>query len=128
VQFETYDETQLEKVPDELYCSLADMKVARVKIVYDGYGDSGSIESITAFGQGNTAIDLNIPLGAGAPDQRWHSFSAWVENITWRLLNTHLAGFEIDAGGCGTLTVDVERRTAEFSHTARSYDYDQIEV
>ncbi|MCG8584116.1 MAG: hypothetical protein MI757_05335 [Pirellulales bacterium] len=82
---------------------LAEQGVDTLRIAYDGYGDSGSVESITAF-----ADKKEMEL-----DDKLHQT---LRDAAYDLLP---GGWEINEGSYGELVVDVANRQVSREHNWR---------
>lgn len=109
--------------------------VANVTVTYDGEGDSGQTDSPHAITQDGSGIDLATLT---APDPQAAStegaakpalqLSQLVENFLWAVLDVHHAGFEINDGGFGELTIDVTERSVILEHSHRVMQIDSSMV
>jgi hypothetical protein len=110
-----------------LFNALDRLGAARAVVVFDGYGDSGQIESIEAF----TADDTPVPLG----DERipitrpvWDGSGVETEELTLAdavealaclfLEQTH-GGWENNEGAYGEFSFDVADRTITLEYNER---------
>lgn len=78
--------------------------VAKVEAEYSGYGDSGSIDEISYLDAAGEPVNMNLVRPASDPD---------IENVMYELLP---AGFEINDGSQGMLTLDVQAGTVTVNH------------
>ena len=83
---------------------LAKHRVANMEAAYSGYGDSGAIDSIQYRDKAGVRVDRTT-LPAPVIEQ--------LENVLYELLP---AGFEINDGGQGTLTLDVQTGKITLKH------------
>jgi hypothetical protein len=81
--------------------SLAKHRVANIEAAYSGYGDSGAIDGIQYRDEAGVRVDRGS-LPTPVIEQ--------LENVLYEFLP---AGFEINDGGQGTLTLDIQ--TAKFT-------------
>ena len=97
--------------------------IATVSIAYDGEGDSGQIRDIFAFDTEKRDVRTNDPvrlaLYAGKAAADYASLYEALDDFAWLLLAHFHAGFEIDDGGYGTITIDVTGRGVTLSHNDR---------
>jgi hypothetical protein len=91
---------------------LSELGVTLVDITYDGYGDSGAIESVRAF-----AGDKETKL----PDD----VDEALQDVACELLP---GGWEINDGSFGELVLDVAGRKITRQHNWRSTEYDEEEL
>jgi hypothetical protein len=81
----------------ELALKLAALGVALVSSEYDGYGDSGQIESVRYFNAANEDLTKTIE---GGLDQQ-------VQDLLYDLLEVRHGGWENNDGGFGSFTWNV---------------------
>lgn len=109
-----------------LFAALAANGITAVTVAFDGYGDSGQVESIEAK-QGDAAVAL--------PDARLELWQAgWetvgiepracplpeaVEEICYALLTQTHCGWENNEGAYGDFTFDVAARTITLDYNER---------
>lgn len=84
--------------------AFATRRVANIEAAYSGYGDSGAIDGIQYRDEAGTRVDRGS-LPAGLVEQ--------LENVLYEFLP---AGFEIDDGSQGTLTLDVQTAKITIAH------------
>ncbi len=78
--------------------------VATVRAYYSGYGDSGCIETVDYFDAKNQPVKVSKPRSTTVPV---------IEDV----LNDFLpSGFEINDGGQGEITIDVQAGTVTLEH------------
>jgi hypothetical protein len=102
----------------ELALKLAAVQVARVTSEYDGYGDSGQIESVSYFNAANEDLTKTIESGL---DQQ-------VQDLLYDLLEVRHGGWENNDGACGSFTWNVAETVAtggglSHEHNDRFTDY-----
>lgn len=78
--------------------------VAKVEVEYSGYGDSGSIDGIAYLDGAGAPVNMNLVRPASDPD---------ISSVVYEFLP---AGFEINDGSQGTLTIDVHAGTLTVNH------------
>jgi hypothetical protein len=84
--------------------ALAQHRVANIEAAYSGYGDSGAIDGIQCRDETGSRVD-RTSLPTPVIEQ--------LENVLYEFLP---AGFEINDGGQGTLTLDVQTATVTVKH------------
>lgn len=97
-------ETAKHRLRSEILPALRSLQVANIEAAYSGYGDSGSIDGMQFRNRDGVRIERST-----IPDQMKES----LEDVVYEFLP---AGFEINDGGQGTLTVDVEAGTVKLDH------------
>jgi len=80
------------------------LKVANIEVSYSGYGDSGAIDGCQYRDSAGTRVDRTT-----IPTQLVES----LESCVYEFLP---AGFEINDGGQGTLTIDVQMAKVTLQH------------
>jgi len=101
---------------DRLFTVLASAGVTRVVVTFDGQGDSGHIEDVTAFNGGAQIALPKTPVeiitrhyGADAPHVEVSPAAEAIETLAYHLLaNTH-GGWENNEGAFGEFVFDVEQ-------------------
>jgi hypothetical protein len=117
-----------------LFDVLAAAGITIVRVAFDGEGDSGQIEDITAT-NADTVIEL-------PPDQIEIAFATWgqsdvqrrslsvhdaIEQLAYDLLGETHGGWENSDGAYGEFTFDVEARTITLAYNERHMDSDYSE-
>ena len=115
---------RIEAVKPRLILALKDIGAERVTVEYDGEGDSGQIESITATGIDGEAVDLKRPhrISYGEAQPSCETLEALIEAFVWDVLGLFHDGFENDDGGYGRLTISVGRSIFLLEHRERFVD------
>ena len=98
-------EAALRTFAREVVPGLAAAGVRRVDIEYSGYGDSGAIDCITAYGDGDEEI---VAISQSARSD--------IEELAYELLP---GGFENNEGGEGTLKLDLVKGAYHLHHGQR---------
>lgn len=97
-------------------------KIVRVHIRYDGSGDSGQIDNITATdADGNRVPILSIsPINGGASCGGGFA-SLWdaLDDFAWSILGHYHDGFVDNDGGYGTFVIDVPDARITLDHYDR---------
>ena len=84
--------------------TLAKHRVANIEAAYSGYGDSGAIDGIQYRDEAGVRVDRGS-LPTTVVEQ--------LENVLYQFLP---AGFEINDGGQGTLTIDTQTAKVTLTH------------
>ena len=107
---------------------LRDHGIKYVLVEYNGYGDSGQIETITAYGLGCPDApedtythrdhvmdfpDAKVTLPDGDDAQ---SIEEMIEDFAWNLIQGYHAGFENNEGGQGSIVFDTTDDTILYEH------------
>ena len=101
-----------------------------VTVEYDGCGDSGAIDSVSASTAGtavdfpDTRIDIEDLSHDGQIFVKLMGLEDGVDMITSDLLAWHHAGWENGDGASGELTFHVDTEVIEFRQDARFTDYE----
>lgn len=119
-----------------LFGALAAAGIVTVVVTFDGYGDSGQIESVDARdSHGDVALPENLVEIATAP---WDGSGALrqlvpvaeaIETLAYRFLEQTHCGWENNDGAYGEFTFDVAAQTITLDHNSRytaveSYSHD----
>lgn len=128
------------KYRDEIFALLRENGVEAVDAYYDGQGDNGQIESITAICRDKQAVDLGgIQTSIQKTSRVWDSENGnWKEipgadtktliealdDIFYGALEEQQPGWEIDDGAFGNFIMDVAAQTITWEHNSRFTDYE----
>ena len=82
----------------------AALKVANIEVAYSGYGDSGAIDGCQYRDSAGTRVDRTL-----IPQPLIESLESYVYEFL-------PAGFEINDGGQGTVTIDVAKGAVTIQH------------
>lgn len=111
---------------DVLFDALAHARIDTVIVLFDGYGDSGQIESIEAksgletVGLPPATIELATTTGQNAEVERvTQSIHDAMETLAYGLLSQLHSGWENDDGAYGEFTFDVSERTIVLDYNER---------
>jgi hypothetical protein len=97
-------QTSQDKLRNEIIPALMASGVANVEAAYSGYGDSGAIDGVQFRDKSGVRVEREkIPA----------VLTEKLENVLYEFLP---AGFEINDGGQGTLTLDVQTGTVKLEH------------
>lgn len=111
-----------------IFDALALAGVVTLVVNFDGYGDSGQIEAITATGTEGEMVLPEISIAYASPDrgdgdeavdQRPLPLSEAIETLCYDLLRHTHAGWENNDGAFGDFTFDVTARTISLDHNDR---------
>ena len=97
-------QTSQDKLRNEIIPALMASGVANVEAAYSGYGDSGAIDGVQYRDKAGVRVERE-KIPAPLKEQ--------LENVLYEFLP---AGFEINDGGQGTLTLDVQTGTVKLEH------------
>ncbi len=97
-------QTSQDKLRSEIIPALMASGVANVEAAYSCYGDSGAIDGVQFRDKSGVRVEREkIPA----------ALTEKLENVLYEFLP---AGFEINDGGQGTLTLDVQTGTVKLEH------------
>lgn len=108
-----------------LFDALAASGITTVVVIFDGYGDSGQVESIDASdAQGEVALSeceiaFASPGDGDAIEHTAMSLHDALEDLAYDLLRDTHAGWENNDGAYGEFTFDVAARTISLDHNER---------
>lgn len=109
-----------------LFDALVAAGITQVIVTFDGYGDSGQVEDITA-----SAGDADVPLveadvavacptwGCAHVETRRMTLAAALEHLVYDCLAEAHPGWENSDGAFGSFTFDVAARTITLDHNDR---------
>ena len=92
------------RLKTEVIPRLKQWGVSKVRAEYSGYGDSGCIDGITYLDAQDQPVNMTLVQPACNPA---------IEDVLYEFLP---AGFEINDGSQGTLTIDVAAGTVTLEH------------
>lgn len=109
-----------------LFGALAAAEIVTVVVEFDGYGDSGQIESVDARdAHGDVAlpdaeVELAFPDGDGTgATRRKLPIREAIEELAYALLEETHGGWENNDGAYGEFTFDVAEQTISLDHNSR---------
>jgi len=109
-----------------LFDALAATGIVTVVVAFDGYGDSGQVESVDARDHhGEVAlpegdIELAAPTHDGVKvERRTMPVREAIEQLAYDLLEEEHGGWENNDGAYGEFTFDVAARTISLDHNSR---------
>ena len=97
-------DTAKARLKTEIIPRLKQWGVSKVRAEYSGYGDSGCIDGITYLDAHDQPVNMALVQPYSAPV---------IEDVLYEFLP---AGFEINDGSQGTLTIDVAAGTVTLEH------------
>ena len=97
-------ETAKARLKAEIIPRLKKWGVAKVQAEYSGYGDSGCINHIAYLNAQGQPVNMDMVRSASDPE---------IERVLYEFLP---AGFEINDGGQGDVTIDVATGTVKLEH------------
>jgi hypothetical protein len=92
------------RLKNEIIPRLKQWGVSKVKAEYSGYGDSGCINHIAYLDAQDQPVNMDMVRAASDPE---------IERILYEFLP---AGFDINEGGQGDVTIDVTTGTVKLDH------------
>jgi hypothetical protein len=93
---------------EEIMGQLARLLIATVEVKYDGYGDEGQVEMLTATKDDESEVKL-------APE-----IEGRIIELCYGLLATEHGGWVNNEGSYGTFQFDVPAKTIALAHNART--------
>ena len=119
-----------------VFDSLTTLGITAVQVEFDGYGDSGQIESTTAFsGEASTELGdavvqaYNEAREAGRPLTVTSTpLREAIEDLCYAFLEQEHEGWEIDDGGNGRFEFNVAERAITLSITKKYSEYFENEL
>lgn len=110
-----------------LFAVLRDANISKVVVRFDGYGDSGQIEEITAFGPDGgerplpaTEVDIQkIYFGQDEPETLSEPLAEAIETLSYAFLESTHGGWENNEGAFGEFTFDVAAGSITLDYNER---------
>ena len=109
-----------------VFNALAAAGITIVTVSFDGYGDSGQIESIEAQADGKVLdlpradLEINAPIwGKREPEGQVISVAVAIEKLAYDFLSDVHSGWENNEGAYGEFTFDVGERTISLDYNER---------
>jgi len=92
-------------------------EIAQITIQYDGSGDQGCIQDVTARDSNENDLTLHTDLQYA------------VEDVAYDLLAVHCGGWEINEGSSGVITIDAKTLQGTIDHdwVVTEYDHHEFE-
>lgn len=110
-----------------LFAVLRDAGITGIHVHFDGYGDSGQIEGVTAFGADGTECPLpdlpvtirKIYFGQDKPETLSEPLAEAIETLAYAFLESTHGGWENNEGAYGEFVFDVEAGTITLDYNER---------
>lgn len=109
-----------------IFAALADAGITTVTLHFDGYGDSGQIEDVTAFAGDQSkalpsvSVEMAKAIWDGSGLERQHmSLSQAIESLAYDCLESTHSGWEDGDGGYGDFVFDVAAQTIKLDYDER---------
>lgn len=116
----------LVNIKRRLLVALKRRKIASVVIHYDGEGDSGQVQSVSALDHRDHRVFLQAPIRLALHDPKnptsYTTLQEALDDFAWTILAEFHAGFENNDGGFGTIRIDVDKRVITIEHNDRVFD------
>lgn len=121
-----------------LFAVLRDADISKVVVRFDGYGDSGQIEEVTAFGpeDGERSLPASevaitkIYFGQDEPETLSEPLAEAIETLAYAFLESTHGGWENNEGAygefrfdvaAGTITLDYKERIESVEHYSHEF-------
>lgn len=111
---------------EALFGVLANLGIVSVTVSFDGYGDSGQIESVDACNAGGAVdlpqVDVEIAVARydeDEPERKCVSLSRAIEELAYDALSELHGGWENNEGAYGEFVFDVARRSITLDYHER---------
>lgn len=120
------EQRERERLPavKALLCAALKAKaIATVSIEYDGEGDSGQINEITAVDANQQPVSLDQPvtLALHKPQEptTYNTLYEALDDFAWTAIQAYHGGFHNNDGGFGTVTIDTNKGSLTIDHNDR---------
>lgn len=118
-----------------LFDALVQVGIKSVLVEFDGYGDSGQIENISAHAGQDVAVNLpnlniviaRVEYGSHEIVRRTMSVKDAIEHLAYGFLEQTHGGWENNAGAYGDFHFDVADRTITLNYNERFEDSEYTE-
>ena len=114
-----------------MFDALARAGITSVIVQFDGYGDSGQIESVEAvpamlrrIPSGPDGIRRAVFCGGDRVERSTHHPADAIENLVYDVLEETHGGWENNDGAYGDFTFDVGKRTITLDYNERHMESD----
>ena len=110
-----------------VFAALAGAGIATIAVSFDGYGDSGQVESIDARDASNADVllpDQTISIvaivwGQSEPESREMTLSEAIEHLVYDALSETHGGWELNEGAYGEFVFDVPTQEIRLDYHER---------
>jgi len=99
--------------------------IACVTAEYDGEGDQGQVNTISAYDADNKEVPLDGMTVTMPADDKPTPLQEAIDDFAWAVLDAYHAGFENNDGGYGTLTISAHNDSVVLQHNDRFIDVHQ---
>ncbi len=115
-----------------LFGALATAGIHSVVVLFDGYGGSGQIESVAAYGQDNAEVELpgatvdmrEVVFDGPSIASETRGLREVVEIMSYAFLEATHDGWENDDGAYGEFTFNVAERSITLEYNERHMESD----
>jgi hypothetical protein len=119
-----------------IFEALERLNIAQVTVHFDGYGDSGQVESIVATTANAASVELsgvqitflNPVWHEAEPVSTIMEIKEAIEEIAYDLLGQHMGGWQDNDGSFGDFQFDVSERTITLEIEERVTRTDYFEI
>ena len=114
-----------EALPDikrRLLKELGRSRIVSVTIAYDGEGDSGQIEDISAYNAAGKLTKLDRRVRLSASHSEPIALYQAIDEFAWELLAVYHGAYYDNEGGYGTIEIDVASGRVHIDHNDRVID------
>ena len=110
-----------------VFDALAAAGIATVTVTFNGEGDSGQIEEVTASGESGRVPDINVvfylvKMGVSEPSPSQIPLSKAIEDLCYDYLSDEHGGWENNDGAYGEFIFDVATQQIDLDFNARFTD------
>jgi hypothetical protein len=110
-----------------LIAAMRQHAIAEIEVEYDGFGDSGQIQDVTALDEKGNRMDWPAGVKVSLPGQGQEvkvlDLEEAAEEIAWSLIESFHGGWENNDGGNGNLRFDAEDDKIVWEHNDAYTDY-----
>lgn len=96
--------------------ALRAIDVSSIEADYNGWGDEGQVDTITALKADNTEVNLKRHPCAMPGADHIKTMEDLIEEFSWQSVQHFHEGFHNNDGGSGTVTIDVATGRVKIEH------------
>ena len=112
------DTEQLKTRLREIVRKVQTLGASTIEVDYDGIGDSGGIDAVRLYADGRCLPNVAMP----------RKLENSLDEAILQLLSWQRPGWELDAGSCGTVIIDIDAMTIDVEHRWREESADPTTV
>ena len=116
IELQLPETNQLTASKEAFLSALRSIGVVSIEADYNGWGDEGQVDSITALRADNSEVNLKRHPCSIAGADHIKTLEDLIEEFSWDAVQHFHDGFHNNDGGSGTVTIDVPTGRVKISH------------